>query len=224
MHSETKRSPAELAGREREVLRALPPERPPLACGEQRKVDKLATIRFASAYSVPHRLVGRSVEALATDRELIVTFGGVPAAHHALLGPGEVSVCDEHYPAPPPSGMRSLRPRTATERAFLGLGAQAEGYLRAGAAAGAARLSQRIDDAPQIAAIHGDGRARGALWRATRFGRFGRGDLEAIADALGATPPERREDAAPLRLPGVPEIPTRPISVYAEGAGDGRAA
>ncbi|MGI8593682.1 MAG: IS21 family transposase [Solirubrobacteraceae bacterium] len=225
VHSETKRSPAELAGREREVLRALPPERPPLACGEQRKVDKLATIRFASGrYSVPHRLVGRSVEALATDRELIVTFGGVPVAHHALLGPGEVSVCDEHYPAPPPSGMRSLRPRTATERAFLGLGAQAEGYLRAGAAAGAARLSQRIDDAPQIAAIHGDGRARGALWRATRFGRFGRGDLEAIADALGATPPERREDAAPLRLPGVPEIPTRPISVYAEGAGDGRAA
>jgi transposase len=73
VHSETKRSPAELAEREREVLRALPPERPPLACGEQRKVDKLATIRFASArYSVPHRLVGRSVEALATDRELIV--------------------------------------------------------------------------------------------------------------------------------------------------------
>ncbi len=68
----------------------------------------------------PHRLVGRSVEALATDRELIVTFGGVPVAHHALLGPAEVSVCGEHYPAPPPTGMRSLRPRTATERAFLG--------------------------------------------------------------------------------------------------------
>jgi hypothetical protein len=34
VHSETKRSPAELAEAEREVLRALPPERAPLACGE----------------------------------------------------------------------------------------------------------------------------------------------------------------------------------------------
>ncbi|MGH2803190.1 MAG: IS21 family transposase [Thermoleophilaceae bacterium] len=215
-HSETKRPPAELFEAERELLRALPAARPPLACGEERKVDRLATIRFASArYSVPHRLVGETVCALATDRELIVTHRGVPVAQHALLGPGEVSVADEHYPTPPPTGVRALRPRTSAERAFLELGEEAEAYLRAGAAAGSARLSERIDDALAIAAIRGETRARAALERAQRFGRFAHGDLEAIADSLGATPPEHAAPAASLELAGLPEVPTRPISAYA---------
>jgi transposase len=221
-HSETRRAPDELLERERSLLRPLPPSRPPLACGEPRKVDRLATIRFASArYSVPHRLVGETVEALASDRELIVTHRGVPVAQHELLGPGGVSVLDEHYPTPPPSGPRPLRPRTAAERAFLGLGPEAEAYLRAGAAAGAGRLSERIDEALQIAAVAGEATARAALARAERFGRYGRGDLEAIAGALGATPPERRGELPPLELAGLPEIPTRAIAAYADADGHG---
>ena len=224
-HSETKRAPAELLERERGLLRALPAARPPLACGEQRKVDRLATIRFASArYSVPHRLVGETVEALATDRELIVTHRGVPVAEHALLGPGGVSVCDEHYPTPAPTGLRPLRPRTAAERAFLELGEEAEAYLRAGAAAGASRLHERIDEALAIATSRGAGSARAALERADRFGRFARGDLEAICDTLGATPPEATSAAAPLALASLPQVPSRPISAYRVEGEDGRAA
>ncbi|MQA76536.1 MAG: IS21 family transposase, partial [Solirubrobacterales bacterium] len=207
-HSETKRAPGELIEAERELLRALPAARPQIACGEQRKVDRLATIRFASArYSVPHRLVGESVEALATDRELIVTHRGVPVAQHPLLGPGEVSVADEHYPTPAPTGIRRLRPRTEAERAFLELGPEAEEYLRAGAAAGAARLSERISEALELAAIRGPEHARQALDRARRFGRFARGDLEAIALSLGTTPPEHAPEATPLGLAGLPEVP-----------------
>jgi hypothetical protein len=83
--SETRRPPVELLERERPLLRALPALRPPVACGEERKVDRLATVRFASArYSVPHRLVGESVEVAASDRELTVLFAGVPVAHHPL--------------------------------------------------------------------------------------------------------------------------------------------
>jgi transposase len=224
-HSETKRAPATLLEREAQLLRPLPKARPPLAAGERRKVDRLATIRFASArYSVPHRLVDETVEALATDRELIVTHGGVPVASHALLGPGEVSVQDAHYPTPAPTGMRSLRPRTDSERAFLELGAEAEGYLRAGAAAGTARLSERIEDALAIVATRGTATARAALARAERFGRFARGDLEAIADTLGATPPERPGEAPVLALTGLPEVPTRSISAYGDKEHDERAA
>jgi hypothetical protein len=177
-HSETKRPPLELLEAERPLLRSLPALRPAAACGERRKVDRLATVRFASARcSVPHRLVGKTVEVQASDRELTVLFDGVPVAQHALLGPGECSIEDAHYPSPPPTGRRPLRPRTEPERAFLGLGAEAERYLRAAAAQGTARLNERIDEALELAASRGEQPARQALRRATDFCPFARGDL-----------------------------------------------
>jgi hypothetical protein len=186
-----------------------------VACGEERKVDRLATIRFASArYSVPHRLVGKTVNVTATDREVMVLFDGVPVAHHRLLEPGECSVIDAHYPTPPPDGARPLRPRSDTERAFLALGEEAEEYLRAAAARGTSRLYERIDEALNLAATRGEATARAALERATRFARFGFRDLESIADAIAATPPERSIDAPPLQGLGLPAVPSRPIEAY----------
>jgi transposase len=223
-HSETRRPPVELLERERPLLRSLPGLRPAAACGERRKVDRLATVRFASArYSVPHRLVGQAVEVAATDRDLTVLFDGVPVAHHRLLGPGECSIEDAHYPTPAPTGTRPLRPRTEPERAFLRLGEEAEHYLRAAAAQGAARLNERIEEALDLAATRGEARARETLARATRFCRFARGDLEAICDSLGATPPAQTAPAEPLRLQGLPEIPQRSIDAYRRDR-DGQAA
>lgn len=214
-HSETKRPPVELLEVERPLLRPLPSSRPAVACGERRKVDRLATIRFCSArYSVPHRLVGKTVNVTATDRELVVLFDGVPVAHHPLLAPGECSVIDAHYPTPPPAGARPLRPRTDTERAFLALGEEAEEYLRAAAARGTARLHERLDEALALAATHGEQRARATLARATRFARFSFGDLESIADAVAATPPDRSIDAPPLEGLGLPVVPSRSIEAY----------
>jgi transposase len=221
-HAETRRPPVELLERERPLLRALPALRPAAACGEERRVDRLATVRFASArYSVPHRLVGKTVEVQASDRELTVLSDGVPVAHHPLLAPGECSIEDDHYPSPPPTGTRPLRPRTEAERAFLALGEAAEHYLRQAAAHGAARLHERIDEALSLAATRGEERSRAALERASEFSRFGRGDLEAICDALGATPPAEALPAEPLRLAGLPEVPKRPLDAYRR---DGQAA
>jgi hypothetical protein len=222
-HAETKRPPVELLDSERPLLRPLPALRPASACGERRKVDRLATVRFASArYSVPHRLVGKTVEVQATDRELTVLFEGVPVAHHPLLGPGECSIEDGHYPTPPPTGTRPLRPRTEPERAFLALGDEAERYLRTAAAQGAARLHERIDEALSLAASRGEQRTRAALGRASEFGRFARGDLETICDAHGATPPAEAMPAEPLRLEGLPEVPKRSLDAYRDR--DGQAA
>jgi transposase len=83
-----------------------------------------------------------------------------------------------------------------------------------GGAQGTARLDERIDDALCLAATSGKQRAREALSRATRFGRFARGDLEAISDWLGATPPAEAAAAQQLRLEGLPEIPSRSIDAY----------
>jgi transposase len=224
-HAETKRPPLELLEHERPLLRALPAGRPAAACGEERKVDRLSTIRFASArYSVPHRLVGRTVEVQATDRELTVLSDGVPVAHHPLLAPGECSVQDAHYPTPAPAGARPLRPRTDAERAFLSLGEQAERYLRAAAAAGAARLHERIEETLTLAATRGEQTARHALERATRFQRFSRGDLDAIADCAGQAPPTLAEAPPPLRLAGLPKVPARSISAYRRTENDDEAA
>ena len=60
-----------------EGRRERPLLRPAAACGERRKVDRLATVRFASArYSVQHRLVGATVESRGTfalsDGSLVV--------------------------------------------------------------------------------------------------------------------------------------------------------
>jgi transposase len=214
VHYETRARPSERLEVERPLFRALPASRPAVACGEQRKVDRLAT-RFASArYSVPHRLVGEIVQVAASDRDVVIMFGGVPVAVHALLAPGEASIADAHYPTPAPTGVRALRPRTPAEHAFLALGAEAEDYLRAAAAAGTARLHERLDEALGLARTRGEDQTRAALGRATLFGRFAHGDLASIADGLQATPPTAVADAAPLQLEGLPKVAVRSLDDY----------
>jgi transposase len=218
VHYETRARPAERLELERPLFRALPPARPAVACGEQRKVDRLATVRFCSArYSVPHRLVGKTVQLQASDRDVVVMHRGVPVAQHALLGPGEASIADSHYPSPAPTGVRALRPRTPSEHAFLALGAEAESYLRAAAAAGTARLHERLEEALSLARTRGEDQARAALDRATTFGRFAHGDLASIADGLRALPPAAVADAEPLRLEGLPRVAVRSLTDYRQG-------
>lgn len=215
VHYETRARPVERLEVERPLFRVLPALRPAIACGEDRKVDRLATVRFCSArYSVPHRLVGQTVQVAATDRDVVIIHAGVPVAQHALLAPGEASITDSHYPTPPPTGVRALRPRTPSEHAFLALGAEAEGYLRAAAAAGTARLHERLDEALSLARTRGAEQTRAALERATTFGRFAHGDLASIADGLRAAPPAAVADAEPLTLEGLPKVAVRSLSEY----------
>jgi len=139
---------------------------------------------------------------------------GVPVAVHALLAPGEASIADAHYPTPAPTGVRALRPRTASEHAFLALGAEAEDYLRAAAAAGTARLHERLDEALGLERTRGAGQTRAALARATTFGRFAHGDRASIVDELHATPPAAVADAEPLALRGLPKVAVRSLDDY----------
>jgi transposase len=215
LHYETRARPAERIEAERPLFRALPAARPAVACGEERKVDRLATARFSSArYSVPHRLVGQTVQVQASDRDVVIMHRGVPVAQHALLAPGEASIIDSHYPTPAPSGVRALRPRTPSEHAFLALGGEAEDYLRAAAAAGTARLHERLEEALGLARTRGEDQARAALDRATSFGRFAHGDLASIADGLRAAPPTVVADAEPLALEGMPKVAVRSLTDY----------
>jgi transposase len=221
VHYETRVRPVERLEIERPLFRSLPAARPAVACGEERKVDRLSTVRFCSArYSVPHRLVGQIVQVAATDRDVVIMHAGVPVAQHALLAPGDASIADAHYPTPAPTGVRALRPRTSSEYAFLALGSEAEDYLRAAAAAGTARLHERLDEALGLARTRGVDQTRQALDRATTFGRFAHGDLGSIADGLRATPPTVVADAEPLKLEGLPKVAVRSLGDYRIGRHD----
>lgn len=207
VHSETCAVPAAQLEIERPLLRDLPSLRPRIGHVEVRTVDKLSTIRVASArYSVPHRLRGRRVEAVTFDRRVtIYDHDGVLVAEHPQLGPGEASILDEHYPTPrrPPS--RGPRARSDTERAFLALGEPAAAFIRAGAAAGMTMLPKEIAAiVDELLPFHDPADLARALTRATRFGRFRAADVRSIL-AIGPAAPEPAAagDSVIVELPTV---------------------
>ena len=179
-------------------------------------MDKCSTIRVASArYSVPCRLVGEWVVA-ALDGDVVRVFaGGAEVALHPAQPPGGLSIDDNHYPTPPPTGVLALRPVTVTERAFLALGPAADAYLRGAAAAGATRLPRTLDDVLTLVRSHGTDAVVAALARATVFGRFAGDDLRSILAAGTAVPPSQLQPSIVLDRPGAPAVPTRSLEAYA---------
>jgi transposase len=215
IHSETCAVPAERLVAERSVLRPLR-ERPPVATGERRRVDKFSTVRYASArYSVPHRLRGEWLEVAVEGNAVRISSGGDEVALHPLQPPGGSSIVDDHYPSTRPNGVRPLRPRTVTEHAFCALGPAAEAYLRAAAAAGASRLPRLLDDVLALERSHGREAVVAGLQRAVAFRRFGTEDLRSILAAGTAVPPARTAPAALIALADVPSVPRRPVEAYA---------
>jgi hypothetical protein len=192
VHAETCAVPVEQLEIERPLLGLLPSLRPRIGHVEVRTVDKLSTIRVASArYSVPHLLRGRRVEAVTFDgRVSIYDLDGRPVAEHPQMGPGEASILDEHYPTPRRAPSRGARARSDTERTFLALGEPAEAFIRAGAAAGLTMLPKEIAViADELIPAHDPDAIIRALQRATRFGRFRAADVRSIL-AVGPAVPE----------------------------------
>ena len=192
VHSETCAVPFERLIVEREVLRSLPSLRPRIGHVEHRKVDKLSTVRVASArYSAPHTQVGRHVEVVVFDGQVrIYAADGELIAEHRQLGPGEASVLDEHYPTPRKPASRGPRARTEVEREFLALGEHAEQFIRDGAATGVATLGREIVEiVSELIPAHGEEAVVKALGRAVRFGRYRAADIRSIL-AIGPAPQE----------------------------------
>jgi transposase len=204
-HAEICAVPAERLDMERPLLAVLPSLRPRIGHVELRKVDKLSTIRLASArYSVPHRLVGRPVEAVTYDGQVTVyDQDGALVARHDQVGPGEVSVLDEHYPTArrPPS--RAPRAKTGIETTFLELGEPAVAFIQGGAAAGQTMLPKDIAEiVTDLLPAHGPEAVGRALARAARFGRFRAADVRSIlAIGLAAAEPAEPGDRVVVDLP-----------------------
>jgi transposase len=212
-HSETQAVPDERLATEREVLRALPSLRASVRRGVMRKVDKMSTVRVGSArYSVPHALVGRSVEVSAVDDRIEIWHGDDVVASHRLVPPGGTSILDEHYDKPARKPKRAVRPRTEAEKRFLALGEPAEAFLRAAAAAGTTRLPAHLAEIITLEVAHGRDRLVAALTRAVEFRRFTAEDVRSILAAGDNAP---KTVAAGQKLAAVlPLVPTRGLDAY----------
>ena len=216
VHSEIAAIPAERLLREREVLRPLPAQRPPLRTDQQRKVEKRGSIRFGSArYLVPKTLVGEWVDVCAQEDQVVISYAGAEVVRHDVKGPGEVAFGGLADPDRRPT--RGIRPRTAAEVAFIGLGPVADAFLRSAAAAGTLRLEHELAAIVELVAVWGREAVSGALERATRFRRFKASDVRAILEAGPGLPKPVR--AGQQLLLDLPLVPVRPLSAYALSQG-----
>lgn len=222
-HSETAAVPARrLADVELPLLAGLPSLQPTGLFGgrrELRKLDKLSCIRFGSArYSVPKRLLGTTVEVLATANgvTILVPGTGEVLAEHPLKTPGQASIMDEHYGRPRPAApARKITPRTAAEQAFCALGQVAEQWLRLTAASGNTRLGPELTELAVLGAAHGEQALIAALERAIHFGRWRADGVRSIlAAGTGVTHPTAPGQALVIELP---TTASRPLSTYRLG-------
>ncbi len=222
-HSEICAVPADRLEVERGLLAELPSLRAEFgAKPTTRKVDKLSCIRFGSArYSVPNRLIGRTVTVLVENRVLRVIEPVTEVfAEHDLVAPGETSIVDDHYGGPrPDKPRRAARPRTAAEKAFLGLGPVAEAFLTGAAAAGVTKLTAEIAEILTLCAAHGDEPLLAALQRAVAFGRWRAGDVRSILATNGQAPSPR--PAGQTLVLTLPTVPTRSLDAYRIRTPDG---
>ena len=214
VHSETSAVPDERLVTERPLLRPLPGLRPTIGPVETRTVDQLRTVRFRSArYSVPGACIRQRVELRVEGPELVIAHRGGEVARHRLVGPGEVSLDDEHYGRPARKPARAVRPRTTAEIAFLDLGPVAEAFLRAAAAAGTTKLATELATIVDLERAHGREALVTALERALAHRRFRAADVRAILDA-GTGVPRPTRPGADLAA-GLPTVPVRPLAAYA---------
>jgi transposase len=205
-HSEICAVPIERLDEERPLLRPLPTARPRIGRVERRKVDRLATVRVASArYSVPSRLIGTHVEVVTHDDVVrVYDASGELVAEHVQQPPGATSICDEHYGTARRLPQRAPRPRTTVEHEFLALGEIAERFVRGGAAAGVATLARELDViVNELIPAHGGDAVVKAMARAVKFSRFRAEDVRSIL-AIGPAivePASAGDDLAVIDLP-----------------------
>lgn len=207
VHSETCAVPDQRLAIEVDLLTELPSLRPVIGPAPvTRKVDKLSTIRLASArYSVPNRLIGTTVGVVVDGTRVLVLDTGTGEVHaeHPLVAPGEASVLDEHYGSARPSvPVRAIRPRSTAEKDFCSLGPAAEAFIAGAAGAGHTRLGPELAELNTLAAAHGQVAMVAALERATAFGRWRAADVRSIlAAGTGVPTPRPAGDALVLDLP-----------------------
>jgi transposase len=190
VHAISRRVPAKALETEVELFHRIPTEPYTAAFGESRTVSWSQTVSFRGArYSAPKTWLGLRVWVRVTGGDEVVIVGDtdsgpVEVARHCLVGPGDASITDEHYPDHP-SGPLDRKPAATnpSEAAFLAIGSGAATWLIEAAGAGTRGIEARMAEAVVLAKVSPAGEVDEALGAAAVAGRFGAGDLESILTA-----------------------------------------
>ncbi len=206
VHRVTRRVPADMLAEERARLHPLPVAPHTVAFGVTRTVAAKTPMvtHEGGQYSVPHRLLGRTVwvrvHGQGTDDEsgrggervVIVHVGEagpVEVARHPRATPGSPRMLDEHFP-PAPAGALDRQPkaRSAAEQEFLDLGVGARLWLTEAAAAGTTRMRIKMAEAVGLAKLGDPVAVDWALGHAAVNSRFAETDLASIISHHATSP------------------------------------
>jgi transposase len=185
VHTVTREKPVDRLERELEVLHRVPDAPYTAAFGETRAVTWSSTISYRGArYSVPHAWMGARVWVRVSGNEIIITAqvddAATEIARHAMVGSGEASIVDAHYPPRRDTPVRVPKATSRFEAAFLGIGEGAQVWLIEAAGQGVRGIETKMGDAVALTQIHDPAVVDEALAAAAAVGRFAEGDLESI--------------------------------------------
>jgi transposase len=185
IHTVTREKPVDRLVTELEVLHRVPDAPYTAAFGETRGVSWSSTISFRGArYSVPHTWMGARVWVRVSGDEIIITAqvddAATEIARHRVVGSGEASIVDSHYPPRRDTPVRVPKPTSRFEAAFLAIGQGAQAWLIEAAAQGVRGIESRMGDAVTLTETHDPEAVDEALAAAAAVGRFAEGDLESI--------------------------------------------
>ena len=197
-HRATRRKPVVMLAEEMPRLHRIPEATHTVAFGLSRTVpDNTPMVTFENGqYSVPARLLGARVfvrtHGVGGGEQIIIVHHGVAGpvevARHSRARPGSPAIDDAHFPdhkAKIP-GDYTPRPRSKAETEFLAIGDGARTWLLEAAAAGTARMNQKMVEAVTLAKMTSIADVDKALGVAAVHGRFANGDLASILNAAGA--------------------------------------
>nr|WP_246021471.1 IS21 family transposase [Arthrobacter echini] len=205
-HRVTRRKPALMLVEEAPRLHRVPDTAHTVAFGLSRAVpENTPMVTFENGqYSVPAHLLGARVfvrsHGIGTDEQVVVvhvgTNGPLEVARHPRARPGSPAIDDTHFPDHHQKvpGEYTIKARSAAEAEFLGIGAGAHAWLLEAAAAGTARMNQKMAEAVALAKISGTAEVDQALGEAATYSRFATGDLASILAAGGARTGSRTAD------------------------------
>lgn len=193
IHSVTKERPVDRLVRELEALHEVPVEPYTAVFGETRAVSWSSTISFRGArYSVPHTWMGKRVWVRVSGDEIVITAevgeAATEIARHLVVGRGEASIVDAHYPERRESPERTPRATNRFEESFLQIGSGAQRWLIEAAGQGTRGIEGLMGEAVALTELWDPQMIDEALGLAATVGRFGVGDIESIVTARRQEP------------------------------------
>ncbi len=219
IHTVTREKPVDRLVRELELLHAVPAVPYTAVFGETRAVTWSSTISYRGArYSVPHTWMGARVWVRVSGDEIVVTAqvddAATEIARHVIVGSGEASIVDAHYPPRRDTPIRVPKATSRFEDAFLKIGEGAQVWLIEAAGLGIRGIETKMGDAVALTQIHDRAAVDKALGAAAQAGRFGDGDLESILTY-------RHRDPIPAPVGFSLQPGTRAWSQYGNSNGNG---